>query len=148
VQAINAQTQSLAHQLQALWAHVMRASGTGFLQVLEEYDLSLTQLKTLTVLQSRDDISVKQVGESLQLSLPAASRAVDGLVQRGLVHRSECAADRRSKLVRLADPGRQLIQRVEADRFRGLAAFVDSLDEAQRDALAAALSPIVEGLPR
>jgi DNA-binding MarR family transcriptional regulator len=134
----------LVEQLQAFWAHVMRASGSGFLQELDEHQLSLTQLKALHALERHGQVSVKQLGEHLNLSLPAASRAVDGLVQRGLVDRSESAEDRRCRLVELAGPGRTVIERLVEARLAGFAKFVETLGEADRDALEKALAPIVE----
>ena len=148
MEAIAAPTQALAESLQTLWAHVMRVSGHGFLQELEQHDLSLTQLKALHVLRVDEDMSVKQVGESLQLSLPAASRAVEGLVQRGLVERSECAQDRRQRLVRLAPPGRTVLDRVDAARFAGLAAFVETLDVERLLTHRIALDEVNEGFDR
>jgi DNA-binding MarR family transcriptional regulator len=144
--ATAASTQALADLLHAFWAHVMRVSGPGFLQELDDHQLSLTQLKALHVLQARGEVSVKQLGECLHLSLPASSRAVDGLVNRGLVERFECAADRRSRLVRLADPGRGVLERVTQARLAGFGQFVETLEDADRDALARALVPIVERL--
>jgi DNA-binding MarR family transcriptional regulator len=146
MQATAATTQALAETLQQFVGCCMRGSGNGFLQELDDHELSLTQLKALHMLAARGELSVKQVGECLQLSLPAASRAVDGLVKRRLVERLEDPHDRRSRLVRLAAPGTAVLERVEEARFRGLASFVETLDEAERAALTAALSPIVERL--
>jgi len=122
----------------------MRLSGGGFLQELADNDLSLTQLKALHVLDETGEISIKQLGESLQLSMPATSRAVEGLVQRGLVSRSECATDRRCKLLDLSADGRAALERVSRARLAGFARFAETLEDAERDALLAAVRPIVE----
>jgi DNA-binding MarR family transcriptional regulator len=148
MQATAAPTHALAEQLHALWGHVMRGSGGGFLAELEQHGLSLTQLKALHVLRSHGELSVKHVGEQLGLSLPAASRAVDGLVQRGLADRSECATDRRCRLVRLSPAGADVVGRVAEARLAGIAQFVETLAAADREALGAALAPILEGIDR
>ena len=122
----------------------MRRAGGDFLAELDQHGVSLSQLKALHALQNADELTVKQVGELLGLSLPAASRAIDGLVDRELVDRFECAADRRSRLVRLTPAGAQILERVSRARFAGIEQFVESLSPAERDGLAQALSPILE----
>ena len=76
------------------------------------------------------------------------SRAVDGLVQRGDVKRQEDPSDRRSKLVTVSARGRATYERVVAIRVAGIEQFVEELEPDQREALGAALGPIVEGLGR
>ena len=127
-----------------LWGLVMRRAGGDFLAELDQHGVSLSQLKALHALQNADELSVKRVGELLGLSLPAASRAIDGLVQRGLVTRSECAADRRSRLVAISPAGADILDRVSRARFAGIEQFVASLSPEERDGLAQALSPILE----
>jgi DNA-binding MarR family transcriptional regulator len=144
MQSTPARTQALAEALVALWGRVMRAGGGNFLAELEQHDLSMTQLKALHVLKEHGELSVKAVGEALGLSLPAASRAVDGLVQRGFVARAECASDRRSRLVTLSPDGDAVIGRVSDARITGIANFVGTLTDDEREALSAALLPILE----
>ena len=62
--------------------------GVGAYAIFEELDLTLTQVKALTAL-SADELTVKDLAERLGLSLPGASRAVDALVERGLLGRRE-----------------------------------------------------------
>ena len=76
------------------------------------------------------------------------SRAVDGLVQRGDVKREEDPRDRRSKLVTVTARGRATYERVLAVRLAGVERFVEELEPDEREALGAALEPIVEELGR
>ncbi len=144
MQAIATSNLLLAEHLHRVWAHILRSSGGGYLAEIERIGLSLTQLKMLNLLGEADGISGKQVAETLGLSTPAVSRALDGLAQRGLVERTECAHDRRSRLLSLTDTGRDVLNTVEEARLAGLAQFADSLPDSERDALVAALSPIVK----
>jgi DNA-binding MarR family transcriptional regulator len=89
-------------------------------------------------------MSVKQLGDSLELSLPAISRAVDGLVQRGLVTRTEDEEDRRIKRVRPTKEADQLVARLTDIRFSQLEQFVDTLTPREAGKLAAALAVLVE----
>lgn len=134
----------LAGDLAAFLTLLHRASSGEWLQAVEELDLSLTGLKILHRLDDAGELSVKELATLLPLSLPAASRAVDGLVGRGLLERRESTEDRRSRLVRLSPAGHAMAARVLEARLAGLEGFVAALPEEDRDRLSHALSPIVE----
>ena len=78
------------------------------------------------------------------ISLPAASRTVDDLLRRGFVERHEDIDDRRMKRVSLTDNGRSVIRRLNAARLSGLEQFTQTLTEAERRKLSAALSKLLE----
>ena len=137
----------LAQQLLALWRAVLAPRGDATYAIFEELDLTLTQVKTLTAL-SADELTVKDLAERLGLSLPGASRAVDALVERGLLGRREDTADRRMKRLRCTDAGRQALERLDEARLAGVANFTATLPAAQRKRLAAALAPILDELAR
>ena len=62
----------------------------GTFNAIAELDLSFTQIKALCALEADgEERSVKALAESLGVSLPAMSRAVDGLFERGFVRREE-----------------------------------------------------------
>jgi DNA-binding MarR family transcriptional regulator len=130
----------------ALASYLMRSANVGTFQKIGELDLSFTQLKALCVLESDDDgegRSVKALAESLGVSLPAMSRAVDGLFERGFVGREEDTVDRRMKRVRLTDAGRAAPRALNEARLSALHELMDSLDDEQTEALARALELIL-----
>ncbi|HTZ87511.1 MAG TPA: MarR family transcriptional regulator, partial [Solirubrobacteraceae bacterium] len=86
---------------------------------------------------------VKALAESLGVSLPAMSRAVDGLFERGFVLREEDSADRRMKRVRLTEAGRAAPLALNEARLSALHELMDSLDDEQADALGRALALIL-----
>lgn len=135
----------LAEQLLALWRAAIAPTGVGAYAIFEELDLTLTQVKALTAL-SRDELTVKDLAERLGLSLPGASRAVDGLVDRGLIARREDTTDRRMKRLRCTQPGRHALQRLDEARLSGIAQFTAKLPAAQREQLSTALRPILDDL--
>jgi DNA-binding MarR family transcriptional regulator len=116
------------------------------LEIIDELGLSLTQLKAVQIISTagQPEMSLKQLGDSLELSLPAISRAVDGLVQRGLVTRTEDEADRRIKRVRPTEDAKRLVARLIDIRFEQLGTFVESLNPRERNKLAAALAVLAE----
>ena len=140
---------SVGRDLGLLIKHLLGSTNREFFAELQDAGISFSQLKCLGLLSNAEaPLSLGALSEDLGLSLAAVSRAVDGLVQRGDVKRQEDPADRRSKLVTLTARGRGIYERVVAVRVAGVERFVDELEPDQRDALGAALEPIVEGLGR
>jgi DNA-binding MarR family transcriptional regulator len=127
-----------------LWAYLNRKSSADLFRMVAELDSSFSQVKMLFLLEDGGEHSVKEIAQHLGLSLPAASRAVDGLIQRGYVSRRESATDRRSRLVALTGDGRAVVERVLRARLHALEAFADELSQEERDCLCTALLPIVE----
>ena len=104
-----ASPQVVAGLLGQLIQHLYRQSSPELFRMFGELGLSITQVKALHLLREAGEVNVKDVASSLGMSLPAMSRALDGLVQRGLVERKESVKDRRAKLVRLLPPGQRVI---------------------------------------
>jgi DNA-binding MarR family transcriptional regulator len=137
------QHEELVSAIAQLAAHVNHTSSPALFQALEELDLSFTQVKAAFTLE-RGERSVGEISAALGLSLPATSRAVDGLAHRGFVVRRESTEDRRSKLVALTPQGRALLEACVAGRRAAMEHFVSALSEPERSALHSALLPIVE----
>ena len=128
----------------ALWKYLIHTHGTDFFETVGELDLSFTQVRALSILaRDVERATLGELGERLGLSLPAVSRAVEGLVKRGYVTRAEDADDRRFKQVAATDDGRAHMDRLMELRVAGFADFVKTLDPADRERLADALTPIV-----
>jgi DNA-binding MarR family transcriptional regulator len=143
VKATVVSPKDLAGELLDLWSHLMRGSSQQMFAVLGELDLTMTQMKTLSMLDDCiEEVSVKELSERLVLSLPATSRTVDGLLRRGLLSRHEDLEDRRIKRVRLTDEGRKVVHRIVTARLQGLEAFATTLSDDQRATLMAALSDL------
>ena len=77
---------ALTRDMYALASYLMRSSNVGAFNTIAELDLSFTQIKALCALDmDGEDRSVKALADSHGVSLPAMSRAVDGLYERGFV---------------------------------------------------------------
>jgi DNA-binding MarR family transcriptional regulator len=143
-----ASTEELTEALAAVWAHLTRGSSTDLFRVVDELGMSFTQVKMLFLLEDGGEHSLSELAGQLSLSLPAASRAVDGLIQRDFVTRRESAEDRRSRLIALSEPGREVVARMLRARFQKLATFVADFTPEERTNLLTALLPIVERITR
>ena len=130
----------LATDLTALMKVLLVTGSRDFFVELEKAGISLTQIKSLTMLAERDEpLSVKALSDLMGLSLPGISRAIDGLVQRGEITRVEDTQDRRRKLLSITPRGRRTYERLLAVRIAGVRRFVDELDPEEQEALSRGL---------
>jgi DNA-binding MarR family transcriptional regulator len=98
----------------------------------------------MTLSGAEEPPTLKPIAEGLGLSLPSASRAVDGLVKRDLVARTEHPDDRRQRLLALTAAGHELADKIVAARIEGLEQFASSLSEIERERLGEALDLLLE----
>jgi DNA-binding MarR family transcriptional regulator len=134
----------LTRDMYALASYLMRTANVGTFNKIAELDLSFTQLKALSALESAgEERSVKALAETLGISMPAMSRAVDGLFERGLLDRQEDPTDRRAKRLGLTDAGRAVPHALNEARLSALAELMSSLRDDEAAALAQALEMIL-----
>lgn len=136
--------QELVRDLGGFAKFILHAGGGDFYRAVGELELSISQIRILHLLTGpTEPASLKAIADEVGLSMPAVSRSVDSLVQRGLVTRTEDPKDRRHKAVRATDDARRLADRLIELRVAGITDFVASLTPDQRRDLANALAPIV-----
>jgi len=136
----------LGYRLGAVMLRCMSADGGTAIRVIDESGLTFIQIKVLMTLVGALDEqpSLKFVAERLGLSLPSASRAVEWLVKRELVARTEDPNDRRQRRLSLTEAGQELADRVMAARMEGLGQFAASLTDTERERLNDALELLLE----
>lgn len=136
----------LAQRLLLVWKELTRLAVTDVVEVLEDLDLTLGQLKLLEVIAGRDERpSVKALSEQLGCSLASASRGSDALVRRGLLERREDDQDRRVKRLALTPAGAQALERIDTVRLAALERFAAGLAPEQRARLGEALDDVTGG---
>lgn len=136
--------EALTSDMYALASYLMRSANMKTFNAIAELDLTFTQIKTLCALDEQgEERSVKALAETLGVSLPAMSRAVDGLFERGFVRREEDPADRRMKRVALTGAGSRVPLALNEARLSTLQELIDSLQTEQAQALGQALAPIL-----
>ena len=102
-------------------------------------DVGLAQLRMLVVLHDRGSSNLAGLAEAVGVSDSGASRTCDRLVNAGLVERDESPHDRRHLVVSLSAAGRDLVERVFAERARMLATVVERMSPKSRERLMRAL---------
>jgi DNA-binding MarR family transcriptional regulator len=138
---------AVAGELGVLMKHLLTSSSRDFFSAIEEAGLTFTQVKCLNLLaDAPEPLPQGALSETLGLSGPAISRAVDGLVQRGEVKRTEDQRDRRSKILTVSARGRRSLDRLIAIRLAAIKRFVAGLTEEERVALSAGVAPIARRL--
>ena len=141
--------EQLADELAQFLMSTMKTAQAGVFEVVAELDLSMTQLKILHILDGTADqeLTPSELAQIVGLSPAATGRAVDALVRSGIVSRRDDEADRRVKRLALTEAGTAAVTRIARARLDGLAKVVSTLDPAQRDALSAALTPLLPHSP-
>ena len=135
-------TQHAAELLYALTRRVTLTTTAERIRKLEESELSMTQVKALLLLVEGGRHTGGQIAERLGISPAAASRAIDSMIQKGLATRSECADDRRVRLLEATAAGVELASSIADLRKAQIEQFLETLEPVVLDGLIEALAPL------
>ena len=97
-------------------------------RTLRNDNLTLPQLAALHLVAARGQMRIGALATELLLPMPAASRMISDMVERGLLLRQEDETDRRAKTVRVSPDGYELIELISHQRAVEASAAV--IDEA------------------
>ncbi|MEO6470560.1 MAG: MarR family winged helix-turn-helix transcriptional regulator [Aeromicrobium sp.] len=116
------------------------------MDALIEMDLSFSHVRTLFCLaHSAEEIPINAIADRLSLSVAAAGRNVEQLVQLNLVERRESPDDRRVKLISLTDAGQKVADQHLESKRASIRTFAEKLPAAQRESLHQSLTDILAG---
>jgi DNA-binding MarR family transcriptional regulator len=101
--------------------------------------VTVTQFRTLVVLDSRGRINLGRLAELLGVNSSTAVRMIDRLLVADLVTREDNPANRREVLLGLSRQGRRLVRTVTARRRAEIARIVTAIPAAGRAELIEAL---------
>ncbi len=137
----------LGEQLFELFRQLTLDPEADHLRAVDELDLTLSQVRAIHMLACSDPepLSGGRIAERLGISPAATSRALDGLVNKGILVRTESAEDRRVRLFAITADGRAAAERLAALKRAQLERFVAGLEPGQREALSAALDDLATG---
>ncbi len=114
----------------------MQHSMHDFLTYARSANLSMAQINVLIWLYYHGEIEVMRLEKVMQVSRPAASQMVERLVQQNLVIREESSHDRRTRLVKLSDYGRRLVEETISSRQRWLFTLMGTFSEQEQQSIA------------
>jgi DNA-binding MarR family transcriptional regulator len=89
--------------------------------------ITAARLSALSILVFAGPVTVGQLAESEQVSVPTVSRMIRTMVGDGLVHRQTDAADRRVVWLRATDKGARLLQVARRRRIEALSRRLEHL---------------------
>jgi len=102
-------------------------------------DVSVPQFRALGYVSRHPGASLTSVAEHLGLTLPAASRLVDGLARREYLWREASASDRRAIALRIAPKGAEMLEMTRRVALEHLSALMEELAPEERETIARAL---------
>ncbi len=106
--------------------------------------VTVTQFRTLVVLQSHGEMNLNRLAELLAVTPSTAMRMVDRLITAELVTRRSNPASRREVLLGLTPSGRSVVRRVTTKRRAEIATIVAAMPATERDTLVRALHAFAE----
>jgi DNA-binding MarR family transcriptional regulator len=100
------------------------------------HGLSVPQFRALCFVERYDGSSLSEVAEHLDLSLPAVSRMVNGLVERGFMQRRASSDDRRHVSLSVSSRGHAVMGSARKATQRYLAERMEQLSSNELSAVA------------
>jgi len=136
----------LAIRLGSMMLFLFGGRADEVIRVIDESGLTFIQMKALVILETAvgDVSTVTGLSEALGVSAASASRAVNGLVKKGLASRIEDAEGRRVRRLTLTAKGNALADRIISSRMAGLEEFAASLSPTERKRLDSALAVLLQ----
>ena len=102
-------------------------------------DISIPQFRTMRFIQRNPESSLSDLAEHLGLTLPSASKLVDGLVKQKLVTRKESASDRRRLTLMLTQTGASIVDSARTSARIHLAEKLKYLSEDDLETISQAM---------
>ena len=110
-----------------------------------EHSLSITQFRLLKRLFHGPRLG-SELAQSLQITQPTVSAAIDSLVRRGLVERCEATEDRRAIPLRITPAGARCFETTQQRSLAVLVQLVEQIPPAERRALVQGLTALARAL--
>jgi DNA-binding MarR family transcriptional regulator len=134
------ETWQILEALSALARELTRASGGPD----DGPPMTSTQRLTLFEVAVRGPMRLSELADRMRITAPTASRAVDALVDHGLVERRPDPDDRRAVRIDLTRPGRREVGERRARAAAALEPIVSTLSAEDRAQLAALLKRLTD----
>lgn len=113
---------------------------------LVKLGVSMTQVHVLSMLQRHGDVPMSRLADLIDVSLSNATGLIDRMEERGYVERVRVPGDRRVVIVRMTDPGRRLMDDMEALRENTFRQVLDRLAPEQLAGIAQATADLRDAI--
>jgi MarR family transcriptional regulator for hemolysin len=105
-------------------------------------ELSVVQFRSLALADRPGGASVSEIAEHIGLTLPSASKLVDGLVRRGYLRRRPHPSDRRKTLLASTPKGTRVLDTARRATRRHLAGLLQDVPGERLARLATAMETL------
>lgn len=112
------------------------------LAALKPFDLRVTDLSMLLVIEATPGLQQRAIGELLRIQRPNVVAIIDQLEARGLVRRGPVPGDRRAHALSLTPEGSALLQQAKIAHAQHGRKVLDALGDLEPDRMLAALERI------
>ncbi len=119
-------------------------SARSLAEVEDTLTLTLTQFRTLVVLDNHEEINLNTLADLLSVTSSTAMRMINRLLTSGMATRRDNPANRREVLLGVTDEGRRLVRQVTAKRREEITRIVATMPETRRDELVMAMRAFAE----
>lgn len=109
---------------------------------MAQFDLSMPQFNILRILRgAKGPLSVNSVKERMIERSPNTTRLMDKLIEKGLLERVRCDADRRVVYVSITETGLEILSRIDIDMDDAIV-FPQNLDDHESEELSRLLDKL------
>lgn len=112
------------------------------LAALKSFDLRVTDLSVLLVIEATPGLQQRAIGEVLRIQRPNLVTIIDQLEARGLVRRGPVAGDRRAYALSLTQEGETLLRKAKIAHAEHDRKVLDALGDLDKKHMLAALERI------
>ncbi len=112
------------------------------LSALKPFDLRVTDLSVLLVIEATPGLQQRAIGDVLRIQRPNLVTIIDQLEARGLVRRGPVPADRRAYALSLTPEGEALLQQAKRAHAQHDRKVLDALGDLDKERMLAALERI------
>lgn len=103
-----------------------------YARILTQADITLPQFALLTLLVSRENLSMTEVSEKLFISKPAVTNLVDRLEKHECLKRIPSPGDRRVYLLQVLPKGEEIVRKTQCQFFNFLLTTLKSFKSNDR----------------
>jgi len=105
--------------------------------------LSIAQLKILSVISERGNPTMKEIADSLFITSPSATSAIDHLVEEGQLKRIPDSEDRRVIRLELTESGKKVFKEGYKQIVAKISEVLDKLDTKEKEFFASIFTKII-----
>lgn len=111
-------------------------------------NVTMAQCHALVEIGRREDLSLKELSEILELNKSTVSKTVEDLFKKGLITREQLESDRRAVKINLTDTGRRHFIKIEKDMNDRFREIFDRIPEDKKDSVLNALKIYIDSFDK